>query len=561
METSRRKNNSHNINSNTYNNPNNSNNRSDKYTKTEENNNVNSNTIYIDNHDNNNDIDTAQLKSNKHTFFDRLKLKRQTKVITALNENWNNYSKLEKLLSLGVDAFNINSEISFYTKKEIISKIKYLSLESTQCIPIIYNISYYRMYINQVKETDEREYNVSKGEYVFILKKKDILEHSKVLECSCLPSTRYSLKNFPFLNLNNYCCGTHKDYTNINLMNSNSNSKLNTVLTTIPEVICSTVVDNNLPSASNNKIDNDVNYSNNNYIDIVNYDTATPQTNNIINEENKNIDDDNNALKDSNKKVEIKKETKEINELNYFNDSNSPTNNINNNINNNSNINNSNDNKINNMFNNISNSHPQKHKLIDIAKRLHTLPSEKIQRENQVITISTQPDLNFNLCKVGNVFFINNNDVTLDVIEVHDKYLKCKVNNSGTIYKHSSFSIFHENHFKNNLIKEDQYLLVKEIEEAIALGVDYIVISIIRDSREEIQQIKELLKFKKAEHIRIIVNLNSQESIAWFDEFSELVDAIYFSRNDMLLKDDLSKICYNQRQIISKCSYNSKLIK
>jgi len=55
--------------------------------------------------------------------------------------------------------------------------------------------------------------------------------------------------------------------------------------------------------------------------------------------------------------------------------------------------------------------------------------------------------------------------------------------------------------------------------------------------------------------IRIIVKVDNPNSINYFDNYVENVDAIYFSRNDLNIKDCLSKICYNQKSIISKCGY------
>jgi len=66
----------------------------------------------------------------------------------------------------------------------------------------------------------------------------------------------------------------------------------------------------------------------------------------------------------------------------------------------------------------------------------------------------------------------------------------------------------------------------------------------------EIKKIKEMLC-----NINVIVRLDNQKSIQNIDEYIELADSIYFSRSDLNLKDSLSKICFYQKSIVSKCGY------
>jgi pyruvate kinase len=369
-------------------------------------------------------------------FGDRIKLKRQSKVLCTIDEKWNKFSKLEDLLKLGTDAFVLGSEVSYDSKKEIISKIKYLTIESCQSIPIIFNLSYFRIYVSQIKESNEETLKIHCGETIYIIKK-------------------HGFANF------------HKSEK-------------------ISEVVLN---ENELIKEHDNK----------NYNSII----------------------DNKFTVNSNEKKYNTTESKELT-----------------------------GNKISEV----------KHKpsLIDIAKHYNNHYNNDINCDQQVLTISTEPNLNFSNCKPGMAFFLTNNELTLEVVEVNDNYLKCKANNSGDIYRHSTFSVFKENHYTSGIVNEYEVKLVKEIEEAISLGADYIIISIINDPKEEINRIKELLKYKKAEYLKIIVSLNTPESITLLDEFAENVDAIIFNRNELVLKDNLSKICYNQRQIISKCAYYSK---
>jgi pyruvate kinase len=57
---------------------------------------------------------------------------------------------------------------------------------------------------------------------------------------------------------------------------------------------------------------------------------------------------------------------------------------------------------------------------------------------------------------------------------------------------------------------------------------------------------------KFGENINIIVKVDNSKAIQTIDEYIEYVDAIYFSRSDLNLKDSLSKICFYQKSIVNK---------
>lgn len=54
---------------------------------------------------------------------------------------------------------------------------------------------------------------------------------------------------------------------------------------------------------------------------------------------------------------------------------------------------------------------------------------------------------------------------------------------------------------------------------------------------------------------KLIVRIDNSKSIENFDDYVESVNGIYFSRNDLNLKDSLSKICFHQKTIVTKCGY------
>jgi len=54
----------------------------------------------------------------------------------------------------------------------------------------------------------------------------------------------------------------------------------------------------------------------------------------------------------------------------------------------------------------------------------------------------------------------------------------------------------------------------------------------------------------------VIVRVDNSNSIHNIDDYISHSAAIYISRSDLNLKDNLSKICFYQKSIVSKCGYS-----
>lgn len=106
----------------------------------------------------------------------RIKLKRQTKLICTLDEKWNNTENITKLLKSGVDAVEIYSELNEDVKRELIEKVKTYAKENLQYIPIIYNLSYYRIYVSQINQNDDVETFINQNQTLYITNNKKNFE-------------------------------------------------------------------------------------------------------------------------------------------------------------------------------------------------------------------------------------------------------------------------------------------------------------------------------------------------------------------------------------------------
>ena len=130
------------------------------------------------------------------------------------------------MIYYGVDGVEIYSELQSEVKKEIIQKIRNITKETNQHIPILYNLSYFRTLIKSIFSVDKsdpsdkslldhREINLSENQSIYIFKEKkdveDFLEKNQqninkdLIEAEYFTSCKISSTSLPHFanNLNN----------------------------------------------------------------------------------------------------------------------------------------------------------------------------------------------------------------------------------------------------------------------------------------------------------------------------------------------------------------------
>lgn len=94
---------------------------------------------------------------------------------------------------------------------------------------------------------------------------------------------------------------------------------------------------------------------------------------------------------------------------------------------------------------------------------------------------------------------------------------------------------------------------------AIAEKYDFIAMSFVR-SRENVEELRTLLKENNAEHIKIISKIENQEGIENLDEIVEASDGIMVARGDLGIEVPIQKLPVYQREIVSKSLRQGKFV-
>lgn len=186
---------------------------------------------------------------------------------------------------------------------------------------------------------------------------------------------------------------------------------------------------------------------------------------------------------------------------------------------------------------------------------IHTLPKEyeKLIGTSTDISVSYRMDEDV---EVGDTVLFDDGKLVSKIVEINkDKgIIKVKTVNSHKLKSNKRINLPGVEFSLPFLSKKD----IDDIDFGIKQGINYIAASFV-NTAENIRQIKEILKQKKATHIKIIAKIESQTGIDNIDEIIAEADGIMVARGDLGLEIPYYEVPYWQKQIIQKCRKVGKI--
>lgn len=156
---------------------------------------------------------------------------------------------------------------------------------------------------------------------------------------------------------------------------------------------------------------------------------------------------------------------------------------------------------------------------------------------------------------VGSKILVNDGLIELEVIEIKDKDIICKVLNGGKLSNKKSINV-------PGLILNLPLLSEKDKNDiifGIEHGFDIIAASFVRKP-EDILAIREILKAHNAEDIKIIAKIENNEGVENFDKILEVSDGIMVARGDLSVEIPMQKVPMLQKEFIKKCMSSAKQV-
>ena len=171
---------------------------------------------------------------------------------------------------------------------------------------------------------------------------------------------------------------------------------------------------------------------------------------------------------------------------------------------------------------------------------------------NNTIVAVTYENLTNDL-SVGNTVLLDDGLIEMTVKSITDTNVVCEVMNTGELGENKGVNLPGVKVQLPALSPKDKGDLVFGCEQK----VDFIAASFIR-KKEDVLEIRELLKANGGEKIQIISKIENQEGVDNFDEILAVSDAIMVARGDLGVEIAVEEVIFAQKMMIQKANVARK---
>jgi pyruvate kinase len=153
----------------------------------------------------------------------------------------------------------------------------------------------------------------------------------------------------------------------------------------------------------------------------------------------------------------------------------------------------------------------------------------------------------------GNMILIDDGLVGLEVEEIQDKKIICKVKNGGELKNNKSVNVPDVNIQLPAITEKDKRDIIFGIQE----GVDFIAASFVRKI-DDVIAIRKVLEENDGPKIQIISKIENREGVNNIDGILEVSDGIMVARGDLGVEIPAEEVPLVQKEIIKKCNIVGK---
>ena len=189
----------------------------------------------------------------------------------------------------------------------------------------------------------------------------------------------------------------------------------------------------------------------------------------------------------------------------------------------------------------------------DLPVALDIKPGEKfvltVRGEHSEETHSV--DVNYenfvNDISVGDIVLIDNGAIQMKVLAKHANKIECKVLTPGKLGSRRHINLPGVKVSLPALTAKD----LADVEVGLEVGVDFIALSFVRESRD-IQQLKACVERSK-NRPRIIAKIEDQQAVKNLEEIVLEADAIMIARGDLGIECPYEELPIIQRKVVQTC--------
>lgn len=161
----------------------------------------------------------------------------------------------------------------------------------------------------------------------------------------------------------------------------------------------------------------------------------------------------------------------------------------------------------------------------------------------------------YNDVTIGSRILVNDGLIELEVLNIENKNIVCKVKNGGKLSNRKSINVPGLSLNLPLLSEKDR----KDIIFGIQNGFDIIAVSFVRKA-DDITAIRDVLREYNAEQVKIISKIENIEGVNNFDKILEVSDGIMVARGDLSVEIPMQEVPLLQKKFIKKCLDNAKQV-
>lgn len=178
-----------------------------------------------------------------------------------------------------------------------------------------------------------------------------------------------------------------------------------------------------------------------------------------------------------------------------------------------------------------------------------TLTTEEIMGNEERVSI-TYKNLVHDV-KPGNRILIDDGLIDMEILEVTDTDIVCRVENGGPVSNHKGVNVPRVNLTMPYISDADRADIIFGIEN----DFDFIAASFVRTA-DDVLEIRKILNEYGCDNINIISKIENMQGVENIDEIIRVSDGIMVARGDMGVEIPLEEVPVIQKMIISKV-YNA----
>jgi pyruvate kinase len=172
---------------------------------------------------------------------------------------------------------------------------------------------------------------------------------------------------------------------------------------------------------------------------------------------------------------------------------------------------------------------------------------QTIVGDNTIVAV-TYENLTNDLA-VGNTVLLDDGLIEMRVKSITDTNVVCEVMNTGELGENKGVNLPGVKVQLPALSPKD----IGDLKFGCEQQVDFIAASFIR-KKEDVLEIRELLKANGGENIQIISKIENQEGVDNFDEILAVSDAIMVARGDLGVEIAVEEVIFAQKMMIQKAN-------